>query len=145
MGIVVYTDSSIKGGNPGGHLTWAFWASSPTGEALTEQWGSVGHGEGMTNNLGEITAALRALRWAYSQGYRTVTLRSDSRLLVNQARGVWPCKSEGLQPVMECIRLAHEHISITWEWISREANARADKLSRKPYQGQTDQTKGRAP
>lgn len=136
-GITIYTDSAIVPKNPGGHLTWAFWAQGDMGEVLTEQWGSIGEGEGMTNNRGEMTAALYALRWAYKAEYRDITLRSDSRLLVNIMNRTFVCKQIGLVALAGRLQVACDLMNITWQWIPRKTNWRADELSRKPYEGVT--------
>lgn len=133
-GITIYTDGAIVPRNPGGHATWAWLAYGDMGEKLGEDCGSIGEGEGMTNNLAEFTAALNALRWAYKEGHRDVTMRSDSQLLVNQASGLWSCNSPQLHPLMTRIRRAGTVMNVQWQWITREQNTRADALSRKPYE-----------
>lgn len=133
---MMYTDSACEPRNPGGRLTWAWWASDPSGEILGEACGEMGQelpAEERTNNLGEMTAVLHALRWAYKQGYREVTLRTDSQLVVNQVTGVWSCNAANLYPIVKRLKSAGQVMTIHWEWIRRDANWRADELSRQVY------------
>jgi ribonuclease HI len=136
-GITVYTDGAITS-NPGGHATWAFWATNAEGEILTEQWGTVGVGAGMTVNVAEYSAVRRALRWAYQAGYRKVLLRSDSQVVVNQCTGKWKCHGDGasgsaLAWYLDRVRKACELMAVSFEWVPREANTKADELSKRPF------------
>lgn len=142
-GITIYCDAACEPVNPGGWLTFGWWACSPEGEILAEEWGEIGESwaeEERTNNVGEYTAALYALRWAFKAGHLKVTVRSDSQLLINQVTGFWSCNSSRLLPLRARLRkAAEEGMVITWEWIRRDANWRADELSRKPYQMEQEQ------
>ncbi len=61
-----------------------------------------------------------------------VHVRSDSLLLVQQMRGVYKVKSEGLKSLYGQARLlAHRIGNVTFEHIRRELNAEADKLANK--------------
>ena len=137
VGVTIWTDASIQPRNPGGHLTWAFWAAQPDGKVLWESYGTVGRGAGMTNNYGEYVAVLKALRWAYGEGYRTVFLRTDSQLVFKQVTGQWSLKPDGRKQfgeIFDRILLGCEKMTVTFQWLPREENTRADELSRKPYE-----------
>ncbi len=57
-------------------------------------------------------------------------VRSDSLLLVQQMRGVYKVKSEGLKSLYGQARLLASRIgNVTFEHIRRELNAEADKLA----------------
>ena len=59
-----------------------------------------------------------------------VHVRSDSLLLVQQMRGVYRVKNEGLKPLYGQARLlAHRIGNVTFEHIRRELNAEADTLA----------------
>lgn len=111
------------------------------GEVLVERWGEIGKGEGMTNNRGEGTAILYALRWAYNEHYREIAtpehrevlLRSDSLLFINMMTGIWGCKQASLVPIVARLHKAKDYLNIRWEWLPRTWNHRADELSRRPY------------
>ena len=83
-----------------------------------------------TNNVAEYTAAIRGLERALELGAREVTLRSDSRLLVEQLAGRFKVKNPTLQ------RLHHEARGfaagfdrVRFEHVPRERNKHADRLA----------------
>jgi ribonuclease HI len=83
-----------------------------------------------TNNVAEYTAVIEGLALADELGARTVTLRSDSLLLINQLTGRYRVKSPHLQPLhrrARSIAAGFEHIS--FEHVPREENVEADRLA----------------
>jgi probable phosphoglycerate mutase len=83
-----------------------------------------------TNNVAEYSALVAALRWAGSNGIRTLRIRSDSELLVKQMRGEYRVKNPGLQPLHEEARALARHIGrVTFEHVRREFNRDADRLA----------------
>ena len=57
-------------------------------------------------------------------------IRSDSLLLVQQMRGVYKVKHEGLKPLHGQARLlAHKIGRVTFEHVPREKNKDADRLA----------------
>ena len=83
-----------------------------------------------TNNVAEYTAAIEGLARAEELGARSVTLRSDSQLLINQLTGRYRVKSEHLQPLHRRARsLAAGFERITFEHVPREQNTAADALA----------------
>lgn len=67
--------------------SWAFWAKGNGGQTLFENAGRLPGLVG-TNNMAELTAALRALTWARDWGSRFVTLRGDSQVVIDFLNGV---------------------------------------------------------
>jgi ribonuclease HI len=83
-----------------------------------------------TNNVAEYRALLAALEWARRHGQRTLHVRSDSQLLVQQMLGNYRVKNPGLQPLHARARmLAHELGTVTFEHVRREKNTHADRLA----------------
>jgi ribonuclease HI len=102
---------------------------------ITDERGAVlgeiaqGLGE-TTNNVAEYTAVLEGLSLASELGARTVTLRSDSQLLINQLMGRYRVKSEHLQPLYRRVRsIAAGFERISFEHVPREQNSAADGLA----------------
>jgi ribonuclease HI len=93
--------------------------------------GEVARGIGeTTNNVAEYTAVIEGLSLAQELGARTVTLRSDSLLLINQLTGRYRVKSEHLQPLHRRARsLGAGFERITFEHVPREQNTAADALA----------------
>jgi ribonuclease HI len=135
---LIYCDSSIAPFNPGGILTWAFIAKAG-GKVLHQDTKIIGYGKmHLTNNVGELTAVLAAIRWLLSlpqNKRRTALLMSDSQLAIKQASEAWQCHDEKLQPILELILKGKRTYgkTITFKWIPREKNTEADELSRSLY------------
>ena len=67
---------------------------------------------------------------ARSHGATDVLIRSDSLLLVQQMRGVYKVKHEGLKPLYGRARLLALQIGrVTFEHVRRELNRDADRLA----------------
>jgi len=123
--LIVACDGASRG-NPG---------PAGVGVQITAEDGRVvseiarGIGE-TTNNVAEYTAVIEGLALADELGARTVTLRSDSLLLINQLTGRYRVKSPHLQPLhrrARSIAAGFEHIS--FEHVPREENVEADRLA----------------
>jgi ribonuclease HI len=123
--LIVACDGAARG-NPG---------PAGIGVHITTEDGSLvaeiarGIGEA-TNNVAEYTAAIEGLSLAQELGARTVTLRSDSLLLVNQLTGRYRVKTPHLQPLHRRVRgLAAGFERISFEHVPRERNREADRLA----------------
>ena len=123
--LIVSCDGASRG-NPG---------PAGIGAQVTDERGAIlgevarGIGE-TTNNVAEYTAVIEGLSLAKELGAKTVTLRSDSLLLINQLTGRYRVKSEHLQPLhrqARSIGAGFEHI--TFEHVPRERNTAADALA----------------
>jgi ribonuclease HI len=123
--IVAYIDGGARG-NPG-PAAFGVRIETPDG-ALVEEFGeSIGVA---TNNVAEYRGLISALEWARAHEHRTVHVRSDSLLLVQQMLGNYKVKNAGLQPLHARARLlAHEIGRVTFEHVRRERNADADRLA----------------
>jgi ribonuclease HI len=112
-------------GNPG-PAGWGAVIQTPAGDVV-ELCGGLPYA---TNNVAEYSGLIAALTWCRDQGAREVHVRSDSLLLVQQMRGVYKVKNEGLKPLHGSARLlAHEIGRVTYEHIRRELNKEADRLA----------------
>jgi probable phosphoglycerate mutase len=126
-GFIVNIDGGARG-NPG-PAGWGAVVRTPDGAVVTELFGALPHA---TNNVAEYHGLLAALDWCEAQGAKAVHVRSDSLLLVEQMRGVYKVKNDGLKPLYGRARLAAERIGrVTYEHVRRELNADADRLANK--------------
>jgi ribonuclease HI len=121
--------ASIDGGNDaGGAYIGAVVVDLDTGEVVFEKGLAIGPG---TNNEAEYSALLLALYYASGAGADELRVRSDSRLVVNQMRGLWAVRSGHLAEYhAEARRVAATLPSFRIEWVPREENAEADLLTR---------------
>lgn len=89
------------------------------------------HGE-MTNNVSEYTALIRALEYAIILRAKTVTIRSDSQLLVRQMTGEYKVKSPNIRPLyLWATDLTRVLDRVDFEDIRRENNREADALAQR--------------
>ena len=123
--LIVSCDGASRG-NPG---------PAGIGVQITTEDGTVvseiarGIGE-TTNNVAEYTAVIEGLAQAKELGARSVTLRSDSLLLISQLTGRYRVKSPHLQPLHRRARsIAVGFERISFEHVPRERNVEADRLA----------------
>ncbi len=123
--LIVACDGASRG-NPG---------PAGIGVAITNEDGEVlaeiaqGIGE-TTNNVAEYTAVIEGLARAAELGARTVTLRSDSLLLISQLTGRYRVKASHLQPLHRRARsIAAGFDRVSFEHVPREENVEADRLA----------------
>lgn len=123
--ITAYFDGGARG-NPG-PAGFGVCVVDDQGQILAE----IAEGIGVaTNNVAEYRGLLAALQWAVDHGVRELHVRGDSLLLVQQMRGVYRVKNEGLIPLhQEARRLCSRIGTVTFEHVRREQNTDADRLS----------------
>lgn len=89
-----------------------------------------------TNNVAEYRALIAALEWAKSRGLAALHVRSDSLLLVQQMKGIYKVKHEGLIPLHAKARiLAHDIGRVSFEHVGRANNVHADRLANAAMDG----------
>ena len=115
------------------------------GKRIKEEYGVVG--DNVTNNYAEYEGLVQALK--FLDPYRKekkIIIRSDSKLLVGQMRGEWKVKKgRYLEKYHEAVRLAEGFESLQFEWIPREKNSEADRLSRIAYMRYSNPSQRRDP
>lgn len=113
-------------GNPG-PAGWGAVIQDASGTVVAELCGSLPHA---TNNVAEYRGLLEALKWGVEHQAGELHVRSDSLLLVQQMRGVYKVKHDGLKPLYgEARLLAHRIGRVTFEHVRREHNRDADRLA----------------
>jgi len=83
-----------------------------------------------TNNIAEYSAVLIAVEEAKGMGAKGLSVRSDSKLLVSQLKGEYRVKAPHLRELLGRILKAGEGMTLHFEWIPREENEEADRLSK---------------
>ena len=83
-----------------------------------------------TNNVAEYNGLIAALEWAVGRGLTQLHVRGDSQLLIEQMRGNYKVKNEGLKPLhMKARMLVMQIGNVSFEHVRREQNKDADRLS----------------
>ena len=82
-----------------------------------------------TNNVAEYRALIAGLDAARSLGARTVEVRGDSLLVIQQVVGAWRVKQPHLRPLVDAARaLLDAFDEVTLSHVPREENTDADLL-----------------
>ena len=83
-----------------------------------------------TNNVAEYNGLIAALQWAADRGMTRLAVKGDSLLLIEQMRGNYKVKNEGLKPLYLKARMLVMQIGdVSFEHVPREKNKDADRLS----------------
>jgi len=123
--LTVHVDGGARG-NPG-PAGWGAIVRDASGDVLAELFGALPHA---TNNVAEYNGLVAALDWCAEHQAKTVHIKSDSLLMVQQMRGVYKVKHDGLKPLHARARLiAHQIGKVTFEHVRREMNKDADRLA----------------
>lgn len=92
---------------------------------------NLGHG---TNNLAGYLGLIAVLKKSLELGIRELSAYSDSELLVSQVKGDYKVKNKAiLKHWKQVMGMKGEFGTFSLDWIPREKNQRADKLSEKAY------------
>jgi ribonuclease HI len=146
--IEVYSDGSgTTGDKPGGYG----YVICVDGVKVRE--GS-GHLPKATNNVAEITAAIRGLQDVIANlpaptnnianGVSIeVTLISDSQLVLNFANGTYQCRKRHLVPYYIALRKVYGQLNATTRWVKGHAgdthNERCDVLAKAARENQSNE------
>jgi probable phosphoglycerate mutase len=131
--VIVEADGGSRG-NPGNAGYGAVVLDPVTEEVLAERSEGLGI---TTNNVAEYTGLIAGLRAASELGADEVEVRMDSKLVVEQMCGRWQIKHPMLRPLAEeAASLVRELKRVTFEWIPRARNTRADALANRAMDAQ---------
>ncbi|GAA1462141.1 bifunctional RNase H/acid phosphatase [Williamsia maris] len=126
MAVIVEADGGSRG-NPGvaGYGAVVF---DHTGElVLAERKEYIGTA---TNNVAEYRGLIAGLGAAAELGAERVTVRMDSKLVVEQMSGRWKVKHPDMIPLArQAQELAGRFTDIEFSWIPRAQNSHADRLA----------------
>lgn len=123
--ITAFFDGGARG-NPG-PAGYGVYIVDDHGEVQAELSGALGI---TTNNVAEYNGLIAALQWAADRDLKQLAIKGDSLLLVEQMRGNYKVKNEGLKPLYLRARMLVMQIGdVTFEHVRREQNGEADRLS----------------
>lgn len=118
-----------------GIACWAFVVHSFSGERIYAHYGSMG--KGVSHNVAEMFAILQAISFCRDFPDKSYTIKSDSKLCIDQLNGSAECRAESLIPYYQaCSRLLQSFESDKrprLEWLPRERNLAADALAKKAH------------
>ena len=123
--ITAYFDGGARG-NPG-PAGYGVFIVDGLGNVLSEQHGSLGTA---TNNIAEYRGLIAALQWTVEHNVSQFVVKGDSQLIIEQMRGNYKVKNEGLKPLYLQARMLVMQIGdVRFEHVPREQNRDADRLS----------------
>ena len=123
--ITAYFDGGSRG-NPG-LAGWGAYIANDDGTVLAGLSGALGVA---TNNVAEYHGLIAALQWAADNDVTALAVKGDSLLLVEQMRGNYKVKNEGLKPLhMKARMLVMQIGNVSFAHVPREKNKDADRLS----------------
>ena len=123
--ITAYFDGGARS-NPG-PAGYGVYIVDDQGTVLAELHGALGVA---TNNIAEYRGLIAALQWAADHDVTALTVKGDSLLIIEQMRGNYKVKNEGLRPLYHQARMLVMQIgNVRFEHVPRDQNAEADRLS----------------
>jgi ribonuclease H / adenosylcobalamin/alpha-ribazole phosphatase len=138
--VIVEADGGSRG-NPGPAGYGAVVRDAETDEVLVERSEGIGIA---TNNVAEYQGLLAGLRAATELGADEVSVRMDSKLVVEQMSGRWKIKHAALRPIaIEAQKLARGFTTIRYDWIPRARNSHADRLANEAMDAQAGKARGK--
>ena len=126
LSVIVEADGGSRG-NPGPAGYGAVVFDALTHQVLAERGEYIGV---ETNNVAEYRGLIAGLSAAAELGATSVTVRMDSKLVIEQMAGRWQVKHPSMRPLArEASALRGRFEQISWLWIPREQNKHADRLA----------------
>ena len=144
----VFFDGLCQPYNPGGIACYAFIIKKQQGHPHTihSEYGLAAEPftDYATNNVAEYTGIIKALEWLLLQqqrkrrnnytGTESITIKGDSQLVIYQIKGKYKVKAIKIIPLYQKVMsLISKFNDMRIEWIPREKNSEADKLSNYAY------------
>ncbi|MGB9719760.1 MAG: reverse transcriptase-like protein [Candidatus Anstonellales archaeon] len=133
--MIIYTDGACFG-NPGPMgIGIVFFKGGKIVKRISQ---SIGNG---TNNIAEYMAVLVALQEAKKMGEKNILLRADSELLIKQLNGEYKVKAKHLKQLYGAVISLAKELNVKFEWVEREKNKIADRLSKRAIEEDCPQHK----
>lgn len=91
------------------------------------------YGQIVSNNVAEYKGLLAGLKFLLDNNYEheEIEVYGDSMLVIMQMNGLWRIKKGVYKDIaLETKKLIKKFTNITFEWIPRDKNIEADKLSK---------------
>lgn len=127
-------DGACEPVNPGGNMGFGtLIVDLGSGETIYEGSGFSPASPLNSNNVAEYLALIQGFEWLIENGLQNSKIKvlGDSQLVIKQMSGEWPAKKGLYVPhYQRAIKLRIKFPNITFNWIPRNENAGADKLSK---------------
>jgi probable phosphoglycerate mutase len=125
---IVEADGGSRG-NPGVAGSGAVVLDASSGAVLIEIARFIGVA---TNNVAEYVALVAGLEAAFDRDENAeIIVRMDSKLVIEQMSGRWKIKHPDMIQLGKQVQDLVRGKTVSWQWIPREQNFRADALANK--------------
>jgi ribonuclease HI len=132
--ITVYFDGLCYPKNPCGVAAYGYLIYRDA-EIIHRGFRAVGEGKGMTNNVAEYEGLKAAAKWLQDNRIEEkILIKGDSQLVMKQMKGEWQVNSDTSKKYVPEIKQLLQGKDVTFQWVPREKNEEADKLSRVAYE-----------
>jgi len=139
--IEVHTDGLCEPSNPNGVATYGVIIEVVIGKddrtEIYSAHGVIGEGEGMTSVVAEYAGVADALRILVGRSLtdREIIFYTDNQVVAKQLNGEWGTNQGAYLPYyFEAAKLKFNFKNLKFQWIPREENEKADRLSREAYE-----------
>jgi probable phosphoglycerate mutase len=133
--LIIEADGGSRG-NPGTAGSGAVVIDAATGSVIREIARFVGIA---TNNVAEYIALVAGLEAALDiDPSAEILVRMDSKLVIEQMSGRWKIKHPDMIQLGKQVQDLARGKNVTWQWIPREQNFRADALANKAMDDLSD-------
>lgn len=129
--VIVYCDGGSRG-NPG-PAALGVVIKTINGEIIEEIGEYLGE---QTNNYAEYSAVLTALNKLRAMKVKSADFYLDSELVVQQLKGIYKVKNEGLKVLYSKVLEAIGEMNITFTHVYRKDNVEADAIVNQVLDGQ---------
>jgi ribonuclease HI len=146
----IFFDGLCQPYNPGGIACYAFIIKQQQQQqshpkTLHSEFGLAAEPftDNATNNVAEYTGIIKALEWLLEQqrkaidnyaAIESITIKGDSQLVIYQIKGRYKVNATRIIPLYQKVTsLISEFNEVLVEWIPREKNSEADKLTNYAY------------
>ncbi len=141
--IELYFDGACEPVNPGGTAAYGYLLKKD-GKILKEGSGTVGSGPGMTNNIAEYNGLIAGLQaYRETRTAEPLLIRGDSNLVISMTAKKWGWNRKKtkwaphddmphLKVLLDQVLALLDGLDYVIEWVPREKNSEADRLSKKP-------------
>ena len=137
--LIIEADGGSRG-NPGNAGSGAVVIDSESGQVIREIARFIGIA---TNNVAEYIALIAGLQAAEDiDPSAEILVRMDSKLVIEQMSGGWKIKHPDMISLGQQVQQLAKGKNITWQWIPREQNFRADALANKAMDERADSEAG---
>ncbi len=134
--LIIEADGGSRG-NPGPSGSGAILIDAHSNKVIAEisTFGGVA-----TNNVAEYRAVIAGLTEAFRYNPNAaIDVRMDSKLVVEQMSGNWKIKHPDMQVLGIEVQKLIAGKNVTWSWIPREQNSRADALANRAMDSELDE------